>query len=530
MTKHKISPRLVGKSYRADFRHPAHGGSICRGLGLDKSFAEATCYVLNIICNDSEICQAEIDAVPDAKLRELGCSKAAKKALEVFFGPHPKIDALFTKREGLTDADFEEIQALAEKWNAEEAGKPNCEEYDEESGAVIKSDPLPSISPEIVAQILERFSPTLVREQRDQIGKLEHQLQAMQSSVDEVEDLRDANKQMMRRLNLHVKEKIGPAETKWLRDLAKDRTASHTSSARIWIEHFIATLPGQDEFRLSDLRRQHIAAWLRAMNKKPRTLQNRRNFLTGFARWCANEYDLVNPFQNLPTIRGVSVQDKVVTIQKFDDFKQLLAALEPQPYWKTLVATCVLAGPREGELLRLRLGDIKSNWLEVHSSKTDQKFRAVPIEETLLLPLLQSHIKRRQNERDSALSPVPLKSDLLFPSLAAPGTIKRTKSKPENWSGPRAFLTAFERAMTVARNAECNSQNFKASPNWEHTPQIYRHTYGSILARTGRSALQISRLMGNSPGVAATHYIDQGSHLEPWPVQWPKRLVQELSR
>jgi hypothetical protein len=120
VAKHKIIPRLVGKSYRADFRHPAHGGSICRGLGAKKTFADATCYVLNLICNDNEICQAEIGAVPDAKLRELGCSKAAKKALEIFFGPHPKIDALFKKREGLTDADFEEIQALAEKWNAEE--------------------------------------------------------------------------------------------------------------------------------------------------------------------------------------------------------------------------------------------------------------------------------------------------------------------------------------------------------------------------------------------------------------------------
>lgn len=466
--------------------------------------------------------------MPDAKLRELGCSKAAKKALEVFFGPHPKIDALFSKREGLTDADFDEIQALAAKWNADEAGKPNCEEYDEESGAVMKSDPTPGISPEVVAHILESFSPALVREQRELIEKLQNQVQGMQASVEEAEDLRDSNKQMMRRLNLHVKEKVGPAVKKWLHDLGKDRSAHHVANAKTWIEAFIKVLPAQDECPLSELRRQHIALWLRDMNKKPRTLQNRRNFVTGFARWCANEYDLVNPFQNLPTIRGVSIQDKVVAIQKYDDFKQLLAALEAQPYWKTLVAICVLAGPREGELLRLRTCDIKANWLEIYSTKTDRKFRAVPIEETLLASIIKSHVERRRHEIETASSPLPLKSDLLFPSLAAPGTIKRTKSRPESWSGPRAFLTAFERVMVTAQKAECNSPAFKNSNIWDHTPQIYRHTFGSILARAGKSAVQVSRMMGNTPGVAATHYIDQCSHLEPWPVTWPKRLLEEL--
>ena len=164
MVTRKIRPKQARNGYRVVFRHPAHSGLISRGLGADKSFADATCYVLNLICNEGAFCQAEITNVPEAKLRELGGSKAAKKALEVYIGPHTIIDGLFKKREGLTDADFEEIQALAEKWNAEEAGKANSEEYDEESGTVIRSDPTPSISPEIVAQILERFSPALVRE------------------------------------------------------------------------------------------------------------------------------------------------------------------------------------------------------------------------------------------------------------------------------------------------------------------------------------------------------------------------------
>ncbi len=225
-----------------------------------------------------------------------------------------------------------------------------------------------------------------------------------------------------------------------------------------------------------------------------------------------NEYDLVNPLQDLPTIRGVSIQDKVKAIQDFDEFKQLLAALESQHYWKSLVAICVLAGPREGELLRLRFSDLKTNWFEIHSSKTDRKFRAVPLEETLLFSIVETHLTNRKHERETASSPLPLKSDLLFPSLAAPGTIERTKSKPESWSGPRAFLTAFDRAMDIAKVASCNSDKFKASGIWDFTPQIYRHTFGSILARAGRSALQISRLMGNSPTVASTHYVDQCSH------------------
>ncbi len=275
MAKHKIYPRLVGKSYRADFRHPVHGGSICRGLGADKTFASATCYVLNLICDDSAICQAEIDSVPDAKLRELGCSGAAKKALELFFGPHPKIDALFKAREGLTQADLEEIRILADKWNAEEAGQPNCVEYDEESGTVVQSDPGPRVLPELVTHLLENFVPMMVREQREQIKTLENKNQEMQASVDETEDLRQANKQLMRRLNLHVKEKIGRAVTKWLADMAKGRSPGHVANAKTWIENFVETLPEQKEFPLSELRRQHVAAWLRKMDKKPRTLQNR---------------------------------------------------------------------------------------------------------------------------------------------------------------------------------------------------------------------------------------------------------------
>jgi integrase len=353
------------------------------------------------------------------------------------------------------------------------------------------------------------------------------QLQSAMAIAAQVKDIQEENKQLLRRLNLHVKEKIGAASKKWLADLRKDRSASHSDNAERWINDFIDSLPGQKDLPLSELRRKHVAAWMRGMDNKPRTLQNRRNFVTGFIRWCVNEYDMVNPFQNLPTIRGVAIQNRVVAIQKFDEFQQLLAALDSVPYWKTLVATCVLAGPREGELLRLKVDAVRTNWLEVSATKTDRKFRVVPIEETVLLPLLTAHVERRRHERETASSTIPLKSDLLFPSLSAPGAIERTKSKPEPWSGPRTFLTAFERTMTLAKATKDISDKLRKSPIWDYTPQIYRHTFGSILARAGKSALQISRLMGNSPSVAATHYIDQFSHLEPWPVQWPKRIVDE---
>jgi integrase len=525
----KIEPTKARSGYRVVFRHPVHRGDpVSRGLGTDKHFADAVCFVLNLICNDAVLCQADITAISEVKLREVGYGKAAKKALEIFYGPHAAIEKIFDAERGLTDADLAQVRRLAEKWNVEEAGKPNSEEYDDESGRLIQTDPEPEINPRVVSLVMERFGPALVREQRTQIEQLQMQLQGLSAVAAQVNDLQEENKQLLRRLNLHVKEKIGIAEQKWLGDLRKDRSAQHAENAERWIEKFIETLPGQKDFPLSELRRQHAIAWLRGMSNKPRTLQNRRNFVTGFVRWCVNEYDMINPLQNLPTIKGVSIQNRVVAIQKHDEFKQLLSALDSAPYWKTLVATCVLAGPREGEVLRLRIDDVKPNSLEVHATKTDRRFRVVPIEETELLPLLKAHVERRQNERETATSPVPLKSDLLFPSLSAPGTIERTKSKPEPWSGPRAFLTAFERSMKDARATEQVSDKFRESAIWDYTPQIYRHTFGSILARTGKSALQISRLMGNSPGVAATHYIDQFSHLEPWPVQWPKRIVEEF--
>jgi len=60
MVTRKIRPKQALNGYRIFFRHPAHGSLISRGLGADKSFADATCYVLNLLCNDTAFCQAEI--------------------------------------------------------------------------------------------------------------------------------------------------------------------------------------------------------------------------------------------------------------------------------------------------------------------------------------------------------------------------------------------------------------------------------------------------------------------------------------
>ena len=521
----KITAKEARAGYRVVFRHPVHGNSISRGLGSDKVFADAVCFLLTLICNDKARCQADIATVPEVKLREVGYGASARKAMEIFYGPHTIIDKLFANDDrGLTDADLREVVERAQAWNATNAGVPNCSEYDKETGHLIETDPMSSVNPQAVAEIMERLMPAKVRELQGTVQSMETEIQSARSDREELKDVRDQNRMLMRRFNLHVKEKIGVAAKKWCVDLKKQCTPRYARDAGAWLTKFILSLPDGDDFPLSELRRQHVVEWIRQMNKKPRTLLKRRNYITGFARWCVHEYDLVNPLQDMPTIKGVGIHEKVTAIQSFKEFQSILKALEAAPYWKTVIALCVLAGPRLGELLRSKIDDVKRGWLDIHSTKTDRRFRVVPIEETVLQPLLDEHIKRRREERESATSAIPLRSDLLFPSIVPAGPIERTKTDPAVWSGGRIFLDTFNAAKATAKSKLPKGDAFRNAPIWKYTPQIFRHTFGSIMARTGMSALQISRLMGNSPEVAATHYIDQCSHLAPWPVKWPTRF------
>jgi len=368
MLTRKVLAKKARKGFKVLFRHPVHEHHVSRGLGPDKIFADAVCFGLTLICNDPILCQADIKTIAPLKLREVGFGAAAKKAMEIFYGPHELIEKLFENDRGLTDEDLADVKQLAEKWNANAAGVPNCEEYDPDTGQLLKSDPESELNPRVVALVLERFMPAKVRELRDAVDKLETQIQAARADREELLELREDCRQLRRRLNQHVKEKIGKAAKKWYVDIKKSSSARNGRDAERWMSHFIDTLPEKENFPLAELRRQHVIAWLRAMNKKPRTLVKRRNYVTGFSRWCVHEYDLVNPLGELPTIKGVSAQPKVQSILHYHEFEQLLAALEP--YWKTMVATCVLAGPREGELLRMKIDDVSKNGIKIFATKT----------------------------------------------------------------------------------------------------------------------------------------------------------------
>lgn len=271
----------------------------------------------------------------------------------------------------------------------------------------------------------------------------------------------------------------------------------------------------------------------------PVTRKNFRAYLSTFFSWARDRYDLVeNPASKIPVPGSERSAENIQAIRRYENLIEIANALRDWPYWRALWLVGVLMGPRWDELRHMRISHVflQSRSLSIWAPKT-HRMRQAPIERTLLLPALRSHLERRARERQGQDVDLPLfggpgdgaqpeaikaaaLSDLLFPSYVSEGTKPRTKTEAGIWSHNVTFLRSYRTAMKAAWRQHSNAADWsKAPPAWRYGPREWRHSAGSAMGHCGCSSLEISQWIGNSEAVARRHYIPPVSG-ERWPLDY----------
>jgi integrase len=166
-------------------------------------------------------------------------------------------------------------------------------------------------------------------------------------------------------------------------------------------------------------------------------------------------------------------------LESLDRIDEQLAAVEHDPVLHAAVAIAIYAGLRRSELIWLEKKDVDLDRHQIHihaktvdgeswQPKTAESTRAIRISDALF------SILRRYR---------PSKSSPWY--LPAP--------MGGRWQ-PDGFNRTLERANKRA--------GLKSS--W----LVFRHTFGSMLAKANVSLFKIAKLMGNSPEIARRHYAD----------------------
>ena len=137
---------------------------------------------------------------------------------------------------------------------------------------------------------------------------------------------------------------------------------------------------------------------------RPPTKAKCKRYLSVFLTWCYKTFDLSgNPMAKaLPVPGEARHPENIIAIRRFTELKALLNGLRHWPYWQAWVAAAVLEGPRWAEEAWLKVGDVyfdsgymrvtaRTSGRRVEGTKTGRE-RNVPLERTLLAPILKKHI------------------------------------------------------------------------------------------------------------------------------------------
>ncbi|MCZ7648216.1 MAG: site-specific integrase [Planctomycetota bacterium] len=289
------------------------------------------------------------------------------------------------------------------------------------------------------------------------------------------------------------------------------RSESHYRWVGKVLWNFTSALRRKGETPVGSVSAAEIDKWLATTRKadgaehNPLTRRAYKNALSVFFRWASKAFGMgTNPMRDVDPVRGV-VFENIVAIRQVSDLASLLKALEPWPYWQAWLAVATLAGPRYSEQARLKVSDVllQEGHLRIRATKTGKQ-RMVPIEQSILDPILKQHLARRRRESSGG--------EFLFPALTGPGVHERKKSEPHRWSHNRCWHTYWSAA--IAKAAELKNMTLaeaikkkKLPEYWGYGPREWRHTFGTLLGLSGWNALEIARVMGNSPMVADQHYV-----------------------
>jgi integrase len=261
----------------------------------------------------------------------------------------------------------------------------------------------------------------------------------------------------------------------WWRNYATENLAERTrgTHAAQWDKHIE---PRLGHIRLRDLDVQIVQSWLADLADAGVGLHTRRRskaVLSGVieraVEWGRIPMNPVRVAKLPPSRREREVQPMPPRV--VEELRGQLALRDA-----TLVSTHAYAGPRPSEVLALRWRDVRERTLLIHASKTSRRQRTVP----LLAPL-----RADLNEWRMA-SGRPGDDALVFPRSDGK---QWTDGDLRNWRN-RVYKPA-TRAIGITGSAR---------------PYDLRHAIASLWLHEGRSIVEVSAWLGNSPAVLAEVY------------------------
>ncbi len=299
---------------------------------------------------------------------------------------------------------------------------------------------------------------------------------------------------------------------------------------------FTATIANAEQFKLADLRANHIQAWIDKLTRidgtplSARAVAKTRQYVSTIITALYRRFDLAeNPVDKLEP--ASTPRCDRLGIRAFDRPEHLTEMLETlgdiDSSWQALLAVAVLAGPRYQELTWLKISDIDfgQNLIAIHGLRDESgrlvqgtktgKQRRTPIEQNVLRDILRKHVARRIAQQTDYTVPEAWRSTWLFPSMVPPNPfLPRTKSLAGQWSSNRVFLDAWKKIATRARSSR-GSRYY-----WDFGPREWRHSACTVMGNSGIDAERGSAWVGNTPNVWRAHYCKPSSSSEVWPFKW----------
>lgn len=538
----KIIPKLVpGKqSFRVSFRHPLEGGATkSYGLGADEIVATMICKDVESLFGDQEILQD-----PEKHRVRLATAYEAR-AVKIVFGQ--RADALLasTPKPGVLDQDEEKDlrgKVLLKEIYDEKSINRSMTWINERGQTETLLDPSSKDTMDYALEELRASTPKAMRRIQEELSKALKQIKDLDSQNKAMRaELIDLRKKANVTVTVSIAEAIrGPATSggrrrkDWNNEdpLAFEQyyKTGHEERQFRWVGSvlwkFVASLRHKSETMVGAVTAADIDAWLTTVRKadgsefNPRSRRGLKNSLSVFFRWATKRYAMgTNPMRDADPIRGIASED-IKAIRQLKEIKAFLAALEKWPYWHAWASFAILAGPRFTEQARLKISDvfIYEGYVRLTAKKTGRQ-RNVPLEKSILVPILKKHLLLRQKEGGG--------SGLVFPTLTGPGFIERKKAPPDTWSHNRCWHNYWTDVVAeiIGVPKEDIDKAIKAGTvpeYWSYGPREWRHTFGTVLGMCGWGALEISRAMGNSPMVADRHYVAAASKgaKSRWPLRW----------